>query len=329
MKKRVTIKDVAAEAGVSISVVSYVLNGATKPVISQATKDRVMEAVDRLGYVPNKNAAILRSGISRTIGFVSYWDDSYIHKSFLDGIVTAAEEKGYRVLSLLATEATEATHYVEYVKDHMFDGIILIPPYESRRKKMNFCLTDHVEHMKSNKVPFVVLGDVENGVDAPFVAINYQATSSVATEYFISKGYTNIFYVTRPMDEMDACERYEGYCQTMRKHNLKIQCCLDSEIEKNIHNFEAVVADKSLTARNIMIKADKLGYRIPNDFKLAAANEEYFSKFLSPSLTTVSVPAKEMGAETVRKLLMILENQSTSRVTMLDNCTINFRNTTK
>ena len=327
--KRVTIKDVAADVGVSISVVSYVINGATKPSISEATKNRVMEAVNRLGYTPNRNAAILRSRKSYTIGVVSYWADSYMHTSFLDGIVAAAEKNGYRALSFLATETTEAMHYVEYVEDHMFDGIILIPPYESRRKRMNFRLVDHIEYMKSNKIPFVVLGDVEKGVDAPFVAINYYRTAYVATEYYISKGYKDITYVSRLMDAVDARERYEGYCQAMKAHKLKAQFCPESEMEERMRDFKAVVTDKSGTARKVIVMANKIGYRIPDDFELVAANAEYYSKHLIPSLTTVSVPAKEMGAKTVEELLEVMKGQSISNVTILDDYTLDFRDTTK
>ena len=106
LEKRVTIKDVAADVGVSISVVSYVLNDSKNVSISEQTRKKVLASARKLGYVQNRNASILRSGKSYTLGVVSYWADSFAYASLIEGIKNAADADGYKVLIYYATKNT-------------------------------------------------------------------------------------------------------------------------------------------------------------------------------------------------------------------------------
>lgn len=293
MEKRVTIKDVAADVGVSISVVSYVLNDCKKVSISEQTRKKVLASAKKLGYVQNKNASILRSGKSYTLGVVSYWADSDSYSSFINGIKTAADNEGYKILIYSATKNTDIDDFLSYYRDHMIDGIIILAPYEKYDK---YDLVKYVKVMNEQKINFAIINANSNNVNGCIIPVEYTRCVYNATKYFIEKGYKEITYV----DDINYTnnsmqERYNAYFSIMREYGMEPNVCRVNEIKDKIHTFKAVVASKSFTAHKVLTAALDMGYKIPDDFEIIAANTEVYSRYLYPPLSTVKVPAKDIG----------------------------------
>lgn len=301
MDKRVTIKDIAVDVGVSISVVSYVLNDSKDVSISEQTKRKVLEAANRLGYVQNKNAAILRSGKSYTIGVVSYWQGSYVYEYLIDGIKEAATKEGYKILIYNASINTDIEDFISYYNDHMIDGIVIIAPYNKFEK---YDIVRYIDIMERQGIKFSVINENLADTASRVVSIDYDKCIYTAVNYFVEKGYTEIAYVTNlEKNDISTKERYKAYTDIMQKHNLKPIICDLKDIEKQIHNFKSVVTDKTNSAYHVLTAAIKLGCKVPDDFEIIASNTEYYSKYLYPPLTTVKVPAREIGGFAVQNVI--------------------------
>ncbi len=310
MEKRVTIKDIAADVGVSISIVSYVLNDSKKVSISKETRKKVLESAQRLGYIRNKNAAILRRGKSNTIGIVSYWDDNFVYSSFINGIKAYAKEAGYKILIYSADTESDINDFIGYYRDRMIDGIVILSPYDM---KTEFNLRRCISLLDKNNVKFSVIGEYIDGIEN-LVAIDYFKSAFVATEYFLLKGIRDITFVSPPTDIKETKERYEGYCAAMAKYNAKPVFYPISDIKNKLNSLKAVVANKSQTAYEIFSAALEQGYKIPDDFEVVSCNTEYYSKYLYPSLSSVLIPATEMGKAAAKNVIYQIDNKKSESI---------------
>ena len=301
LEKRVTIKDVAADVGVSISVVSYVLNDSKNVSISEQTRKKVLASARKLGYVQNRNASILRSGKSYTLGVISYWADSFAYASLIECIKNAADADGYKVLIYYATKNTDIDDFISYYRDHMIDGIIILAPYEKYEK---YDIVKYVKIMNEQKIKFAVVNENRNDVNACIIPIEYNRCVYNATKYFIEKGYKDIIYVDDPnISNNSMQQRFNAFLTIMHEYGLQPQICKVDEISENIHKFKAVVASKSYCAYKVLTAALQLGYKIPEDFEIIAANTEVYSRYLYPSLSTVRVPARDLGAFAAKSVI--------------------------
>lgn len=308
MEKRVTIKDVAADVGVSISVVSYVLNDSKNVSISEQTRKKVLASARKLGYVQNRNASILRSGKSYTLGVVSYWADSFAYASFIEGIKNAADAEGYKILIYYATKNTDIDDFISYYRDHMIDGIIILAPYEKYEK---YDIVKYVKIMNEQKIKFAVVNENRNDVNACVIPIEYNRCVYNATKHFIEKGYKDIVYVDDPnISNNSMQQRFNAFLTIMHEYGLEPQICNVDDIDNNIHKFKAVVASKSYSAHKVLNAALRLGYKVPDDFEIIAANTEVYSRYLYPPLSTVRVPARDLGAYAAKSVIRQINGKS-------------------
>jgi len=321
--KRATIKDVSREAGVSISVVSYILNNTKGKSVSEPTRERILEAAKRLNYIPNRIASGMRTRKSLCIGIVSYWGiDGYVIANMLTGINQIAAQNNYRIVICPTKSDNEEFKYIEYFYDKSIDGIIFISPYEE------LCRIDeeaHISRMKAANIPFVIINGSTAVPEVNYINIDYYGSTYLATNHMIDIGQTNITYVTPDNRKYSEYEkRYAGYSDAMKLHGLPEQVCFVPDVAKRIRHFQAVVANKSDTAQLIINEALNQSIRIPDDFPLIAANTESFSSYLYPPLTTVRIPSLEMGELAVMALLGNIIGKTT-HVNLLPPCSLQVR----
>ncbi len=324
MKQRITIKDVAADAGVSISVVSYVLNGAEKPVISEATRNRVMDSVRRLGYVPNRAAVTLRKKESKTIGIISFWDYCYAYDGFLKGITRTAKENGYLTLIHQSDAEADEMDYIRLYLEHMVDGLVLILPYIRNRRDP----ADVLRALMENNVPFSAIGDPVEGMNDHIIHIDYAASVYAACRYFSEKGYRRITYLTPDWNMPDIQERIRGYHRAAAELGFTEDLCPMNELRERIRTFEAVVVYKSDGARELYRAAREQSLDIPGAFEVIAGNTEVFSEHLIPSLSTVCMPGEEIGEAAMEMLVCQMKDQPYKKHP-IDACPLMLRETTR
>ena len=319
-----TIKDVAKEANVSISVVSYVLNNTSGVSISDDTKERVRAAAEKLHYVSNRFARGLREQKSMCIGIVPYWNfDVSIFMEMLDGINREATANGYRII-LCTANGDQDFDYLDCFHTKTIDGAVFIAPHEG---SVTVDERIHIQAMQEHRLPFVIINGHTNAENVRYINFDFYGSAYTAATALIQKGFRDITYITPDSDYLENRERLRGYREAMADCHLTPHICLTDELANQLQTFRAVVTNKADTAHAVMKEALKQGKRIPEDFVLIAANTESYCGYLFPSLSSVKIPARELGGNAVKALLGILQGK-TPPLPPPPRCTVQYREST-
>ncbi len=305
--KRPTIRDVAQRAGVSISAVSYILNGSDKKKYAPETVERVRQAAQELAYVPSSIARSMRARQAHTLGVVTYWSmGERVFVKLLEGIVARAARENYAVL--LCPQGAQ----LEYYQNGRMDGVIYVAPPSGNR----LCEEEaDVRAMREAGIPCVIIHGQSRLPDVNYLYFDFYNAIEALVSYLTDQGYREITYVAPEPDGAadgpELTERLRGYTETMRARGLAPDFCPDTRIAERMPDFRAVIANKSDTARRVLHLALEQGYRVPEDFPVVAGNTENYSEYLYPPLTTTQFPFEQMGERAAEVLLGQIRGEQT------------------
>lgn len=319
--RQVTIVDIARETGVSYSTVSRVLSGFE--FVKEETRQRVLEAAQRLGYVANVGARSLAGGRANIIGLlVPGLDNGYIGE-----IARGIDEELSRVNYDLMLYTTHRQRGKESIHAHaiangLTDGLILVVPL----------VTDYLRELQAQGFPYVLVDQSDPSGQSHVVdATNWQGAYE-ATQYLIQLGHRRIGLITGMMQIASARERLEGYRAALADHDIPFD--LDLVVQGDFwqpmgyqaasklldldHPPTAIFASNDLSAFGAMQAVHERGLRIPEDVSVIGFDDIPQASLVHPKLTTVRQPLDEMGRVAVRMLLEQLENpsQPARRVTL-------------
>ena len=311
-----TIKDVAKRAGVSPSTVSRTLKD--NPAISEETKVKVRAAMDELGYVPNSAAQMLATGLTHSLGVVlpPLTDREKISQPFYMEILTAINEEAScnsQVVSI-ATGATleELVKQVELMhRQKRADGFIIL--YSEKKDPVK-------DYLLKEKVPFVVVGAaVDNNNKVTYIDNDNKELGQEAVNYLRTKGHQKVGFVTDDLFGQVGQERYQGYIEATNKFNLETypelvfsSRVIDS-LKESLQSYQltALIVKDDLIALRFIHWLNNQGIRIPEDYAIISFNNSTFAEIMHPFLTTYDINIKELGKESVRRLLDLLKNPQT------------------
>ena len=317
---KVTIVDVAAEAGVSFGTVSRVINNDIH--VKPETRVRVLEAMQQLGFVANRQARSLAGGKTNTIGvLVPDLGTGYIGE-IIRGIDSELSLIGLDLI--LFTTHRAASKEVSYVSDlakGMVDGLLLVLPRNP---------IDYVGTLTRRNFPFVLIDHQGTGEECPAVgATNWQGAYT-ATEYLIRLGHQRIGFITGSMDLGCAVDRLEGYRSALRTHHIPELPGLiyegtffqpdgyagASAMLDGMSPPTAIFASNDVMAMGVMDAVRNRGLRIPDDISVVGFDNIPQSALVYPPLTTVQQPLEQMGRVATQMLLGILKNpeKDTNRI---------------
>lgn len=320
--RRPTQVDVANLAGVSRATVSYVINGQTngKVAISQETVDRVLQAVEKLGYEPDAGAQALRSGSTKTIGLIipdlsnpHFWQNA-------DGVEQEARAAGYRLL--LSSMDLNVQYGEDIFKDlsgRRIDALILMGLLVDQSPEAQVTLT----HSLSRNLPIVQVNDRAN-MDAKVDSVisDYRAATTAAMAHLFSLGHRRIGLIYGVAIADLALDRLEPYREALASMGLAvdpeliINCGPTSEdgyqAGSRLLELEdrptAIVAINDILALGVLRAAGDRKLRVPEDFSLVGFDDIPVANYLVPRLTTASKDAVRMGREAVRLALSRIED---------------------
>jgi LacI family transcriptional regulator len=317
-----TIVDVARESGVSYSTVSRVLNG--YEFVKPATREKVLDAAERLGYVPNQQARRLAGGRSNIIGvLVPGLDNSYIGE-VIRGIDEELAKSDYDLMIYTThRQRGKETKYVSSIVNGLTDGLLLIVPLVP---------TTYLDALHERGYPYVLIDQADTtGLSAIVNATNWQGAYE-ATQYLINLGHRRIGFITGLMGLSSAVERLEGYRAALSDHDIPVRSELIVEgdfwsdggyaaAEQLLSLSEvptAIFASNDLSAFGAMEAIRERGFRIPEDISLVGFDDIPQASIVYPKLTTVRQPLDQMGRVAAKMLLEHIENpeRSLRRVTL-------------
>lgn len=303
----VTIRDVAAAAGVSPATVSRVLNG--KVEVAADLRIRVEAAVDRLGYRPNGRARSLRTRATTVLGVVIADVTNPFFTAMVRGVEDVAQAANYSVVLANADEdVAKERRYLEVAAAEQMAGVVLSPA-SSRR-------TD-VSVLARYGIPLVTVDRQLPGGDADSVSINNNLAARLATEHLAAQGCRRIAFVSGPSVTSTGQRRLAGYRAALRASGLPSDDDLVKRADFRVEGgYEATVEllssrkrpDGLLVSNNLMALGalqalQEEGVDIPGDVAFASFDGISWARTLRPTLTVIEQPTYEIGRRAAELLL--------------------------
>lgn len=296
---RVTIKDVALVACVSTTTVSHVINKTR--FVDAATRARVIQAMDDLGYHPNVLARSLRSGVSKTIGLIVPDAANLFFAEVARKIEDYGYEQGYSViLGNSDNDPEKQLNYINTLLAKRVDGVIFISTGGDPKELMRFF---------DNRVP-VVVADRDVPLElADVVLLDNEQGGYDATRYLIELGHRKIACITGPHDLSPSQQRVEGYYRAMGEFNIPVNSAYitagDFQFQGSRDAMErllgctprpsAVFVFNDMMAIGAMTTIRKAGLSIPADISIVGFDDIELASAVTPSLTTIAQPIAEIA----------------------------------
>jgi DNA-binding LacI/PurR family transcriptional regulator len=311
-RRAAVMSDVGRLAGVSHQTVSRVINGSRH--VRPETRDRVLSAMEQLGYRRNSIARALVTGRSNTLGVLSFDTTLYGPASTLFGIERAAHDAGYFtiVASLRALNRSSVTDAVERLRRQGVDGLLVIAPYEDA--------VDALEHAPG-EVPLVAVeaGPVQG---VPLVSVDQYAGAASATQHLLGLGHETVWHITGPADFLESQQRRRGWRETLLTAGAPIPEHLVGdwsprsgyELGARLSRDRAVTAlfvANDQMALGVLRAMHEAGRKIPRDISMVGFDDVPEAQYFTPPLTTIRQDFGELGRRGLRLLLAIIEARAT------------------
>lgn len=330
----VTIYDVAREANVSMATVSRVVNG--NPNVKPATRKKVTEVIERLGYRPNAVARGLASKKTTTVGVIIPDISSTFFAELARGIEDIATMYKYNIiLSNSDQNLDKELHLLNTMLGKQVDGIVFMGGNITK---------ELVEEFKKSSVPIVLAGSIEESEIIPSVNIDYEQATYDAIAAFIENGHKEIAMVIGPLHEPINKERkLVGYKRALADAGLSFKEELvlegDYTYDSGIEAFEkllesetkptAIFSGSDEMALGIVHGAEDRGFKIPADFEVISSDNTRLSLMVRPQLTTVVQPLYDIGAVAMRLLTKYMNKEEVTEHIVVLPHRIERRNSTK
>ncbi|TLS39084.1 catabolite control protein A [Pseudalkalibacillus caeni] len=329
-----TIYDVAKEASVSMATVSRVVNG--NPNVKPATRKKVLEAIERLGYRPNAVARGLASKKTTTVGVIIPDISSIFFAELARGIEDIATMYKYNIILSNSDQNKEKEiHLLNTLLGKQVDGIVFMGGKVTE---------EHIEEFKRAPVPIVLAATMDENREIPSVNIDYEQAVYDAISHLIEKGHKKIGFVTGPLeDPINGEQKFVGYRRAHEDAGLKINenyvsvadYTYDSGMEA-MDNFlglddrpTAVFVGTDEMALGVIHAVQDKGLSVPEDFEVIGFDNTRLATMVRPTLSTVVQPMYDIGAVAMRLLTKYMNKESVEDSTVVLPHRIQFRDSTK
>ena len=323
----VTLKDLAAELGLSITTVSRALAGYSD--VADSTRRRVLEAAEEMGYVPDVTARRLQKGRTDTIGFViptsgPRFSDPFFSE-LLAGIGNEAARHNFDLLVSTRPPGTteEQAAYRRMVEGRLVDGLLVV-----RTRVRDW----RIDYLSRIAYPFVVFGRSDLEVDFPFVDEDGFHGFRLVVEHLVELGHQRIAYISAPEDLMFGVLRSKGLKTTLEQQTVSLppEYCIVGNLTQQ-SGFQAmnqlldlplpptaVAASNDLMALGAISAAQKRGLVVGQDIAITGFDDIPLAEHSHPSLTTVRQPVYDIGRQICQMLIhMILGEELPARHVLL------------
>lgn len=315
--RKVTIKDIATEAGVSIALVSFVMNnkagGKETYRVNKETAQRILEVADKLNYQPNNAARSLRSGKTSTIGVIV----SDISNKFFADIARCIEDRAYKHKYTVLFGSTDENpqkleNLIDVFRNKGIDGLIIVPCEGA---------DEAIRNVAQQNIPIVLLDREVSGAELSSVVLNNRRAGVETTQALLRQGFTRIEMVSYSMALSNIREREEGYRFCMEEAGLHDRANIHhlrhdrlGRIDEIIRDakrrgVEAFVFATNTLATNGLTAIFRNGWRVPQDFAMACFDSNEAFDIYKTAVAYVRQPIEQFGTEALDLLIKNIEQQ--------------------
>ena len=302
-----TISDVAHRAGVSERTVSRVINDS--PKVNDRTRSRVLKVIETLNYVPSLRARALASNRSSLIGLVHDDPNAVVLDLAQRGIFSVCAERGYELIvhPCHFTSPKLVDDVLAFARRSRVDGLVLLPP-----------VTEHKElsaALHESGIPTVGIASVRYKTFGFMLVSKERAASAAMAEHLVGLGHKHFSMIVGPRQYRSAIEREVGFTKALESHGLALH---PDDVLEGDYSFAsgvkcgekllatrkptAIFACNDRMAAGVLKAAAQRGVRIPQDLSVAGFDDSEIASMVTPSLTTIRRPFKNMAEEAARWL---------------------------
>lgn len=307
----ITIADVAAQAGVSKTTVSRVLNG--KGELDEGTAARVRRVIEELGYVPSARAVGLARGRNRIVGMLVPSLTWPWMGEVLQGAADVIEADDYGLLLFTCSRGEESMRqFASHVSAKSFDGLLVIEPEGT---------SDYLAELRARGLPIVLIDDRGHEPLFSSVATTNHTGGVQAAEHLLALGRHHPIVVTGVPRFGCVQERLAGFVETYAAagHPIPPELVVDGDFQFEMgraavggliaagHDVDAVFAHNDLSAAGAMLAVREAGRTVPGDVAVVGFDDLPLARHTDPPLTTVRQPLREMGEAAARTLLAFFD----------------------
>lgn len=306
----ITIKEIAKMAKVSHTTVSRALNNS--PYINQETKDRILDIAKRLNYVPNFNAKSLVLQKSHNIGLFFSTISNGTSSSFFHETVIGVNNVLKNKYNLLVQGIDDYSDYSS-LDNSRFDGIIIMSQMDSDNA--------FIYKVMEKSIPMVILNRESNIDSAVNILAAEKEGTYTAVKYLVEKGHKDIAILEGKAGFISSVNRKDGYLQALIESKIEIKKEYmvggNYDIEsgylgmRKLLNLPEVPTAVFCSNDNMAVGAVKAvhesGLKVPEDISIIGFDNSEFCKYVTPALTTVKKPIREMSTEGAGRLMDMLD----------------------
>ena len=321
MSKNVTIKDIAAEAGVSIALVSFVMNnrieadGKQKYRVNENTRLRILEVARRLNYQPNSAARTLRRGRSLVIGAILSDISNVFYGEIARQLEEVAFKQGYTVLFGSSDESPEKfDKIVHSFIDRGVEGFVIVP-CEGSEKSLRYIM--------NVGIPFVIIDRKDMDIPAPKIVLGNEEAMSSAVSVLADKGIRNIEMISYTMRVSSISGREAGFIEgikslglereDIRIHRLRFEHIIEDTdnlipdiVKRNVDGL--VFATNALAIAGIK-KLTSMGIQVQKDIHLVGFDDSDAYDLFNPPIPHISQPIDKICKESFVLLKKLMDNE--------------------
>jgi LacI family transcriptional regulator len=325
MTKKVLLKDIARQAGVSTTLVSYVINNQKANRINKETAQKIRDIAGALNYRTNQLAKSLKTNKTFTIGIIVADISNPFSANLARIIEDEADQYNYTVIFGSSDENLQKFgKLVDTLVNRQVDGLIVSPPSHAENQ---------LENIQRLGIPVVLLDRYFNDVNMSYVALDNYAASYEAVQHLISTGRKRIGMITYQSDLFHLQERRRGYLSALKENNIEFDPNWlkevdlindESEIKKAISEMQvsgssvdAVFLASNKIASSSLKYINSLPLRVPDDLAIVSFDQTDMLDLFYAPVTYIRQPLKEMGEMAVKILLEEINDPETmSQVNM-------------
>ncbi|MBC8531408.1 LacI family DNA-binding transcriptional regulator [Gehongia tenuis] len=312
---KVTIKDVAKQAHVAVSTVSYVLNNSKS--VKPETRERILKVIEETGYFPNHVARSLKTKKTQTMGVIVPDIGNIFFVEIIEGIEAYLSQRGYSVILCNTNENQEKErNYLSVLLNKDIDGLI-------------FLATSKNPEIPQNTTIPVVIVDRKFSGNYSSVLVDNVLGGQIATEHLIERNHENVALLTGPLTISPYFDRMMGYRQALEKHGFEylpflVEQCGTATYDggyQGLHRLLDRLSEppKSIFAANDMMALGAMralferGVSIPKQTAIVGYDDIPTASIMTPALTTIRQPKFEMGQKAAEMLFNELQNSADSQ----------------